>query len=230
MNNKKPETMQISSIEDIKRYEHVSSRASKLYVPIKTSDFVQYLSKDFKLSRGAQYRKGSTGHYVEMVKDSKSDVSLYIENSFDRTCALRMAFKYNGFIFGRIKQIHRGQPAHEMIGSIDDINKWYKNAIQSVANMRRLQIDKDDMIALAEMTFKTRGVHLSMITNIDYKKHKNVLDFVMYLVDGITEGKFTRTSPTGIKALKPLTQASLIVQMNNKIWNFLVKNNPELYV
>lgn len=225
----KQDTMKISNLEDIKRYEHVSNRASKLYVPIKTSDFVQYLSQDFLLSHGAQYRKGSTGHYVEMVKNDKSGVSLYIENSFDRTCALRMAFNYRGFIFGRIKQIHRGQPAHEMIGSIADINKWYKNAIQSIENMKRLSLTRDDMKAIAEMTFKTRGVHLSMITNISYK-HNNALDFVMYLVEGIKNGVFVRTSTTGTKALKPLTQASLIVQMNNKIWNFLAKNNPELYV
>ena len=219
----------ILNMEDIKRFEHVSSRVSNQYVPIKTSDFVQTLTPTFKLSHGAQYRKGSTAHYVEMTKGEGSDISLYIENSFDRTTALRMSFNYKGFVFGRIKQVHKGKPAKALNMSMQDVESWYRNAVQTIDAMRTINLDKSDMIELAKIVFKSRGVNLNMITNMRYN-HANALEYVMYLVDGIKTGSFIRTSPKGPKILKPLTQASLMVTINSKIWNYLSKNNPELYI
>ncbi len=219
----------IKTMEDIKRYEHVSSSVSEQYVPIKTSDFVKELSSVFTLKGGRQYRYGSTAHYVMMGRGENTDISLYIENSFDRTCALRLSFRYNDFIFGRVKQVHRGKPAHDMVGSIEDVKTWYTNASRTIQAMRTLDLEKEDIKNIAEMVFKSRKVNLRTIVNFRYN-HPNALAFVEYLIRGIKEGTFIRKHKDEYKTLRPMKQASLLVTMNAKIWNYLSKNNPELYI
>ena len=159
-----------------------------------------------------------------------NEVSLHIDNSFDCTMALRVSFDYRGFIFGRIRQVHMGTGAAELITTQSNINSWYTNAIGAIEAMGEMTLNTSDMNEIARIAFKARGINVSNITNFTTRNFDNALDFVMYLVDGIKCDYFMRETPKGTKVVKAVKREALMVTINNKIWNYLKTNNPELYI
>ena len=217
----------IVSAEDVTLFENQSPKCSSKYVPIKTSEFMKALT-GFKFVSGGQYRGGSSAHYVKMSRGD--DINLHIENSFDRSMSLRLSFDYQGFTFGRIKQVHMGEPAKDIIGSKEQINMWYKNASATIDSMRILQLSKPEMEKIAEIALKVRGINYKSVQGISYN-HPNILEFVTTLVDNIKNGGYMRKAPSGeLKEIKPVKREALMVKMNFKIWDYLEKNNPELYL
>lgn len=219
--------MELKSKLDLLQLEHKSKSCSTKYIPIKTSEFVEKLT-NFTFKTGKKYRSQSSAHYVEMTKGE--DISLFIENSFDRTMSLRLSFNYKGFIFGRIKQIHIGQPATDMIGSIGEINSWYNAASKTIENMKTINLSEHDMLQIATIAFKDRGLNVSQVTNLNMKYFSNSLDYVMYIVDGLRHGSFERVARNGSKPIKEVKNESLMVKINNSIWEYLESNNPELQI
>jgi len=217
-------------VEDIEQLERVHAKCSNKYVPIKTTEFINQLT-NFNFVKCVQFKSTSSYHYVEMTKGEA--VTLYIENSFDRTNSLRISFNYNGFIFGRIRQVHKGQPAKEIIGSPEEINTWYNNAINTIESMKVLQLSRQELEDIARVAFKERGIKLQYVVGINYNT-SNLLEFVTNLVESIKDGAYGRISTYGTKTLtkqiKPVKREALMISINNKIWKHLEKNNPELAI
>ena len=220
-------TKSLKTLNDVEALEHTSESCSEKYVPIKTTEFIKEL-KDFDFIGGYRYRGGSTAHYVRLSKGD--DVTVLIENSFDRSLSLRISFEYNEFVFGRIKQKHLGEPAKEINNMKSNINEWYTNAIKTIDSMRTLNLPKSDLETIAKIAMKARGVNLREVHGIEYN-HSNVLDFIQHLIHGIKNGDFYRMSVrSGLKEIKPVQRESLMIEINHKIWKYLIRNNPELQV
>jgi hypothetical protein len=216
----------IKTIADVKSLEHQSKDCSSKYVPIKSSEFINEL-KDFDFNGGFKYRSGSTAHQIKMSQGN--DVNLLIENSFDRSLALRISFEYKGFVFGRIKQKYMGEPAKELNNVKTHINDWYRDAIKTVDSMKTLTLDMQDMKNIVRIAMKTRGVNSSEVQGVIYNQ-SNALDFVTDLVQGIRDGAYDRVSLRGLKEIKGVKRESLMIEINYNIWKFLAKNNPELQI
>jgi hypothetical protein len=216
----------LKTINDVKELEHISDLCSEKYVQIKTTDFINALTS-FNFKGGHRYRKGSTAHFV--VLDSGNDIKLVIDNSFDRTLSLRISFDIHGFRFGRIKQKHLGKPAEELNEVKTNINDWFNGAVKTVDSMRNLQLPKDDLKEIARVGLKARGINIRDVHGVNYN-YTNVLDFVLNFVQDIKDGNFYRMSKNKIKVIKPVTRESSLVKINDEIWKFLIKNNPELQI
>ncbi len=222
-------TSRINTIEDVKTFEKVSPKCSSKYVPIKTSDFIKAMDGKFDFVGGKQYQYASSAHSVTLEKGE--GLQVYIENSFDRSMSLRVSFKYNEFIFGRIKQVHIGQGAQELAKMSNDITKWYDNASGAINTLRNMTLPLDVQVEIAKIAFKARGVDLAYIRNLEYNSN-NALEFIEYIVQGIKEGDFFRTDlKTGkLKTLQKVKSQYLVVKINNEIWEYISDEYPELYI
>lgn len=218
---------EITNIEDIKLLEKVSAKNSDSYIPISTYSFLTKMT-NFEFLYARRYRNGSNSHYAVMGIPG-SDVYVYIENSFDRTLSLRIRFKYNNFVFGNIKQIHKGESASHMTESFDNINTWYRNAVQSINTMKIIPLNKSEMIDIATEAFKLKGIDFKNIVNFNYE-HKSTLDFVNYLINGFIEGEFIKRSARGTKVVKGTKNQTLIVKISKEIWDYLAVHYPELFL
>jgi len=216
----------IETVKDLEIFQKVSPKCSSKYVPMKTTTLVNSL-KDFNFVNAHQYRKGSSAHYVRM--SNGGEMNLFIENSFDRTMALRISFEMNGFIFGRIKQVHIGEGAVELLKNQHLINDWYSNASQTIDSLKCGIMSRNELEDIARIALKKRGVDIKTVQGVKYNQ-KNTFDFITELLYNIKTGGYTRHSKNGYKQIKEVNREALMIDINYKIWKYLEKNNPELYI
>lgn len=219
--------LEIKNKEDIKNFEKVHSRASVKYVPIKTSEFIESFEPKFQFKSAKQYRLGSNAHYVELTKGE--EISVYIENSFDCSLSLRIAFKYKDFIFGKIRQIHKGIPAVTMNNNKADISKLYEQASLTIQSMRELDFTKEEMDLIISEVMKLKAKKPENVRGFTYDS-KNALDFVVALLADIKEGNLEYRTAKGWKPLRATKSAIALVDISNAIWNCMHKKFPEFYV
>jgi hypothetical protein len=217
----------IKNKEDIKNFEKVHSRASAKYVPIKTSEFIENFEPQFQFKSAKQYREGSNAHYVELTKGD--EISVYIENSFDCSLSLRIAFKYKDFIFGKIRQIHKGIPAIAINNNKADIYKLYEQASLTIQSMRELEFTKQEKDLIISEALKLKMKKFDNVRGFSYDT-KNALDFVIGVLADIKEGNLEYRTAKGWKALRETKSQIAMVDISNAIWGCMYKKFPEFYV
>lgn len=219
--------MTFTDKEHIKNLEKVWSGVSSKYVPIKTTDFIKIFEPEFTFKRGRQYRQGSNAHYVELSKDS--DINIYIENSFDTSLSLRVAFKYKDFVFGKVRQIHKGMPAIKLNEQQADIAELYSQASQTIDSLMTTEFSKEEMKSIATVALKVREKREENVRGINYNT-TNALDFICTLLNDIKEGNLEYRSTSGWKYLKEVKSDLSIVEVSNAMWKVIHKKFPEFYI
>lgn len=217
----------ISSIEDIKNLENVSSRVSEKYVPIKTSALVDHL-KDFHFTKGSKYRRGSSAHWVKMNPKKSSDINVYIENSFDRTLSFRVRFEYENFIFGKIRQNHIGQNAIDIRENFKDFTKSYSQALDTFEIMSNRSLSINEMESIAEIIITTRGNVFKNVQGIEYSG--SMLQFIVKLMNDVKEGELQYFNRKGqLKQLRKIKSQMKMIDISSKLWKYISNKYPELY-
>ena len=218
----------IKDKSEVKEFERVNSHCSEKYVPIKTSDFIETMDRQFSFKSGKQYRKGSNAHFVEMAKEDR--MSVYIENSFDRTMSLRISFKYGKFVFGRVRQVHKGEPAVKLNASKEDIARLYEQASRTIESLNQLQFTQFEKEMIAKLALEVRGYHIDQVSGVNYES-KNAMGFIENLLYDISEGNYLYTDRRKrIKNMRKITSAYKMVEISNKIWELLEDKFEEFYI
>lgn len=213
--------------EEVKDFEKVSSSLSEKYVPMKTSEYIATFEPMFEFSKARQYRKGSSAHYVELNKGE--DINVYIENSFDGTLSMRIAFRFQDFIFGKVRQIHKGIPAVNMNSNKSDIVKLYDQASRTTDSMRETDFTKEEKDMICEVALAVKSKKSKFVKGITYDT-KNGLDFVVTLLSDIREGNLEYKTAKGWRPLRETKSQMTMVEISNAIWGVIHKKFPEFYI
>jgi len=223
----------IKTIEDIKRFERISTRVSSKYVPIYTSNLVESLSEGFSIISGSIYRYTSNAHYIVLGSNKNDKLKLYIDNSFDRTVALRISFMYKNLIFGFIKQVHMGESASDISHNYDSVSELYIKASSFIDTLSKYQLDEEDRQVIVEQLFKERGIPLNRVVEesiFKFKESETTLEYFDRIIGLLMSGEFQINSTKGIKLARASKSQFLKISMNKRIYTYLTKHNPELAI
>lgn len=210
------------SRKELERFERISSRVSKKYVPIYSTKLVESLEPQFKYIGVNPYsRTGNNGsrHYITM--SCGESLLLRIENSFDGTLALRISFQYNNFVFGFIRQVHIGKNAIDM-STTNEISEIYKSALKYVDTLSAIKFTKEEQLQIIEIVAKERGISIARLNNPEQYTDDNLsaIDFIEKILEIVYN--------QGVKMSKPLKNDFCKMKVSKKIYKFLDETYPEL--
>lgn len=218
---------QTTNKEEIQSFEKVSAKLSDKYIPVKTSEFIKTFEPMFEFKCLKQYRKSSSAHYVELTKND--NLNVYIENSFDGSLSFRIAFKYQDFVFGKIRQVHKGIPAINLNSNKQDISKLYEHASKTIDSLMDSDFTKEEKEAIAEVAFAVKNKKWKYIRGINWEC-SNGLNFILTLISDIKNGNLEYKSAKGWKPLRETKSQMTIVEISNAIWGLIHKKFPEYYL
>jgi hypothetical protein len=166
--------------EEIKKFEVLSPKCSKIYAPIYSSDIVKILEPEYKMTTACKWYKNSTKHYVDL-ENGNDKIRIY--NSYDRTLSFRMGLVSDGFSvdLGAHRVVHKGQTAKELT---EEIRKHKTTILNSVETAKELiQKFKDNKVTPAIAKAISDTVFDTHIKKKGFQEYTNYADTLVELND-----------------------------------------------
>ena len=197
----------LESIEDVKSFQVVSSKASEKYVPIFSSDIIEALAPEFTFVGGYKPLPADTIHYLDFENENKDTIRVY--NSYNRNLALRMTARVDGFSvdLGLDRLIHRGKKAAEfkadLVESKEFLISKIENAKVLAAHLTDTKITKKLATDISNVIFEriTKRKGFQGYTNyidILVPKGISVKAYIVQSINKFLDGDFTYTI-SGVK-------------------------------
>jgi len=222
----------LNTRKELEKYERISSSCSKKYVPIFSTKLVESLEPEFKYLGVQPYsRTGNNGsrHYITMKKNDS--IELRIENSFDRTLALRISFVYKNFVFGFVRQVHIGQNALS-ISQTNEISDIYKKATDYVQKLTSIKFTKIEQMQIIQIAAKERGISIARLSNPTQYLNEdlNAMEFIENVLEMVYNRgvEYISTKTDSTKLSKPMNNDFTKMKVSKKVYSFLDKVYPEL--
>lgn len=182
----------VYTVRDIKKFENISQRVSKQYVPIFSTDLIKILAPEFELVKAQKTSEGSTRHYVDLINDKKDTIRIY--NSYDRSLAFRMALISGEYSIdlGTDRIIHRGKNA---AGLVETITEHKSDILDGVKAAKRIKNQLKDTKVNKEMA---ENISDSIFSYLKGKKgfesYTNYIDILLESKKGLTADQYINKS------------------------------------